>query len=300
MEHDQPKVKANKLLKWLDDNGAEIHRQPGSERLPGPFEWIPETSEFQGWLSNGPPTLLLVGRPGSGKTTAASLVVDTLLRQDHLGRRVGVAFLHVGTGKKKRNAMQLLRSLLYQLGQRLASSYIRSRNHPPMEDVLDILSETTPNPSQGDMVSQILPKVIDKFDRVYVVVDELDQMTENRRRLYSSLLGLRNENLRLFLTTCHSPDEKSRLHKDPQILISGANVRKDLDTYITKRLTDLPKFISYRPTVERRVKKRVMEDANELWVAIYELRVCLTSFQDTCRKTSDGRTYEYERRKHRT
>jgi hypothetical protein len=169
-----------------------------------------------------------------------------------------------------------------------------------MDDVLDILSERIPNPSQGDMVSRILPKVIDKFDRVYVVVDELDQMTENRRRLYSSLLGLRNENLRLFLTTCHSPDEKSRLHKDPQILISGANVRKDLDTYVTKRLTDLPKFISYRPIVERRVKKRVMEDANELWVVMYELRVCLTSFQDTCRKTSDGRTYEYERRKHRT
>jgi hypothetical protein len=124
-----------------------------------------------------------------------------------------------------------------------------------MDDVLDILSERTPSPSQGDMVSQMLPKVIDKFDRVYVVVDELDQMTENRRRLYSSLLGLRNENLRLFLTTCHSPDEKSRLHKDPQILISGANVGKDLDTYITKRLTDLPKFIGYRPTVECRVKK---------------------------------------------
>jgi hypothetical protein len=299
MEHDQPKVKANKLLKWLDDGGAEIHTRPGSERLPGPLQWIPETPQFEGWLSDGPPTLLLVGRPGSGKTIAASLVVDTLLRKDNLERRVGVAFLHVGTGEKKRNAMQLSRSLLYQLGQQLASSHMRTRNPPRMEDVLDVLRERNPYPSMADMVSQILPEVISKFDRVYVVVDELDQMTENRGQLRSSLIKLGKNDLRLFFTTRHSPGTTGRLHKAPQILIGGANTREDLDTYVKQRLVDLPRFVRNRPELRTLVKKKVIEDANGLYVTTFELRACLTSFQVARRKTSHGWTYDYERRKNK-
>ncbi|RYN82634.1 hypothetical protein AA0120_g9516 [Alternaria tenuissima] len=265
MEPNQAKV--NQLLKWLDDGGAEIHTRPGSERLPGPFKWIPETSQFESWLSDGPPTLLLVGRPGSGKTIAASLVVDTLLHQDNLERRVGVAFLHVGTGERRRNGMQLSRSLLYQLGQQLASSYMRSRSPPRMEDVLDPLRERNPYPSMVDMVSQILPEVISKFDRVYVVVDELDQMTEYRGSLRSSLVKLRRNNLRLFLTTRHSPGTKGRLHKAPQISIAGANTGEDLDTYVTQRLADLPRFVRNRPILQTLVKERVIEDANGLILA---------------------------------
>jgi hypothetical protein len=133
-----------------------------------------------------------------------------------------------------------------------------------MEFVLDSLREKSPYSNMDDMVSRILPHIVGKFERVYVVVDELDQMTERRDPLCSSLISLAEKDFRLLFTTCHSPDADDRLRGALQIHIRGATVEGDLDTYVTQRLVDLPSFAQNRLKMQDFVKERVIEDANGL------------------------------------
>ncbi|KAL1798213.1 hypothetical protein ACET3X_002250 [Alternaria dauci] len=277
-----PETEVDETLKWLhsqnDEDSMTIRARASSQRASGTLEWIFETTQFQDWLEDDPSTLLLMGKPGSGKTTAASLVVGKLAEQT-VSLSAAIAFIHVGDSPGERTAPLLLQDILYQLGRQ--SLLLMSYYHMAGEKscILDLLRERPQPPSLEEMLSQMLPRIVKPFRRVYIVVDNYDQLAGPPYTfLFSGLVSLTQENLWLCLTATHGSSSITIPQKVEVIHISDGDTEQDLDTYVTQRLSTLPDFVRDNSELQAEVKRRVMEDSNGL---VFAAKLIMNGLMDT-------------------
>ncbi|KAJ4377357.1 hypothetical protein N0V83_000182 [Neocucurbitaria cava] len=212
------KVEAAEAYRWLSpgDHFAK-HTHIKSSRAPGTLQWLVDSPQFQRWLDHEQQVLLCTGKPGSGKTVATSLVVDTLFEKFGFNLGIGIAFLYHAYGQEDQNPERFLRSVLYQLGHRLRliptalidlyRRYNNSASSPSVQELLGIIFET-----------------ISKMSKVYLVIDALDELKSSHRRvLLSGLLKLQeNLHVSLFATSRGFPDVVNRFQQFPSLEISGS------------------------------------------------------------------------------
>jgi Cdc6-like AAA superfamily ATPase len=141
---------------------SERHRNTQSLRLSS-VQWLINSPQFQRWLNDDQQVLLCVGNPGSGKTVATSLIVDTLLERFGTDDRVGIAFLYPRF-QDKSSPGQLFQSLLYQLGRRLPVLPAAAR---------EICLRHDPGKSQPtvDDLLRAISAISDSMSKIYFVID---------------------------------------------------------------------------------------------------------------------------------
>jgi hypothetical protein len=232
-------------LRWLSqDDYAAKHNQIISERVPGVSEDLVRSAQFQQWLNGEQQVLFCLGEPDIAKTIATSMIVDTLFENFGTDLNIGIAFVYLDPKQQDRNPEKLLRSMLLQLGQRSPSV------RPTLVDLYHRSNENTSPPSTKDLLDA-LDNAIVRISKVYLVIHSLDDLSSaDRHELLPGLQQLQNQS-QISLLATSSTSMKYFQNTDclSTLEVSDAVKRYDLDAYLHRRFSDLPRtFLEGYPT----------------------------------------------------
>lgn len=160
--------KSRHILEWIAPMNFSIaHIDITSQRREKFGEWFLETAEYKDWLGGVSQILFCKGIPGAGKTYLASLIIDHL--RGTLDETVGMAWAYCNyTERKSQSTLKLTSSLLRQLAQGLGDI---PRN---IQDLYEAHSSGQV-PLRLSEVKQALMSIVTAYDRVFLVVDALDE-----------------------------------------------------------------------------------------------------------------------------
>ncbi|KAM0554851.1 hypothetical protein ACHAPJ_006586 [Fusarium lateritium] len=185
--------------------------------------------KFQKWFTSdrGLNVLVGTGRPGTGKTILASLVVDEIKRvqQDLPSSNVGLAYFYFSY-KVSSQMRKVALALLEQL-------YLQSPT--PADEVKDLENRS----SQGKQISfreivVTITTLSNRFQKCYIVIDALDECASDYQQDLLHLLGsIRDTRCRLFVTS--RPFQNRDLFESyPLIRITTS--KRDVELFVTSHL----------------------------------------------------------------
>ncbi|KAF4627318.1 hypothetical protein G7Y89_g10840 [Cudoniella acicularis] len=175
------------IIRWLSPlNFDARHRDIFSKYQEGTGQWLLDDQKFLDWQTSQSRLLWCDGVPGAGKTVFASLVVEHLTKTF---RNENIAVIGIYCDYREFNQQSTSKYLASLLGQLLTQrgrlpeqvkiafqTYSRKQVYPTFPEYLDMVA--------GQMAT---------FERVYVVVDALDECTEAngvREELLEGILQL--------------------------------------------------------------------------------------------------------------
>ncbi|KAH6983490.1 hypothetical protein BKA56DRAFT_519808, partial [Ilyonectria sp. MPI-CAGE-AT-0026] len=255
-----------KTLNWLD---SDIHTK---RFIDSHARWQPRTGslflgaeKYSDWVNNDTQTLWCHGIAGGGKTVFASVVIDNLKaaqRNKTPETRDGVACLFC---EYERQKDQTVRSLTCAILRQLAD---QCEELP--ESVIELFDryEADDAPLPFEEIASTLSDVLGKFPRVFLVVDALDECSDNtRKELLSHLLEQqRNSNMKLLATSRPTikflkefgPCEELEIQADPE------DVKNVLDILIDKSDT----IVKTDPDLRRRVKDSISQAVDGMFLLV--------------------------------
>ncbi|MCJ1392629.1 hypothetical protein MMC18_005499 [Xylographa bjoerkii] len=188
------------IASWLTALDFKARQQDiFSRRQDGTGQWLLDSPEFQTWLAEPGQVLYCSGMPGAGKTVLASIVVDYLQKKFPETSVLTTCIYCNYKEKDNQTAQDLLASVLKQLVQgcdwvsedikALHKDHIKRNVRLPREDLIQAL--------QSDIA---------RFRRVFIIVDALDECTEERNIRMDILNELRSlpPNANLLVTSRHN------------------------------------------------------------------------------------------------
>ncbi|KAL8724038.1 MAG: hypothetical protein Q9166_008162, partial [cf. Caloplaca sp. 2 TL-2023] len=246
------------ILEWFSPlNFFRTQQDIFARREEGTGQWFLDTAAFQNWLAGTDRTLCCPGMPGAGKSILASVVVD-FLRSTHIQQdSIGVAVIYCNFKDKDiQSSENLLASLCAQLQgvksplpEVLVNSY---RTHKS--------NRTRPSWTE---ISQVFKDVANKLGVVYLVVDALDECSEEARNILLAHFKALPPNARLLVTTRYIKDITLQFQNGPMMDIRANPI--DLERYIRSRIVKNRRLASHvrdHPTLEQDVLDRVTEKAD--------------------------------------
>ncbi|KAI0481698.1 hypothetical protein F4859DRAFT_475673 [Xylaria cf. heliscus] len=216
------------------------HKVASNGRVEGSGAWFLSTPKFKEWrLSSSPSTLWLHGIPGSGKTKLTSIVIDQLLRHEH------VAYFYCMRNPAEPQRGQSDR-ILGSLVRQLASVGPRRRILGPVmkyyeaaierdEDLKDLALTT-------DESVELLLELFDEYPAVTLVLDALDEVNQECRQelldALDTLVQKSNSLVRIFVSSRDNYDITLSLSGAPNIYIGAKDNAEDISSFIDKKLTE--------------------------------------------------------------
>ncbi|MCJ1247069.1 hypothetical protein MMC30_004280 [Trapelia coarctata] len=226
------------IMQWLSptDFPAQQH-DIISRRQKDTGQWFLDSPVFKGWLQGADKILFCPGIPGAGKTMMAAIAID------HLGRLaqadVGLAYVFCNY---KSQANQGLYDLLSALLKQLVQS--RTDIAAPVTRLYDHHFKQKSRPSL-DEISTALSTICLSHARVYVVVDALDECTDQdrtRNQLVEKLRELQTRtNVQLLFTSRFIPEITEKFRLDPVLEIRASE--KDIERFVAGQIPRLPSCI---------------------------------------------------------
>ncbi|OXV11091.1 hypothetical protein Egran_01149, partial [Elaphomyces granulatus] len=222
------------------------------------------------------PTLLCVGIPGAGKTVLASIAIE-YLQSPERSEKLRVAYFFCNYQRQEEQKTQdilaaLLRQLVEQQDQipegvhKLYQSYKSSR--PSSDELFKILS------------------IIGNHDRVYLIVDALDECSEEvRKRVCKKIRSLQDISNTSFMATSRPIDAMNK-EFPPNSRFEIRAQAEDVEMYLETELKYLPECISDSPDMRRDVKKCIADGIDGMFLLS---RLYLDSLKDkyTTREVKD-------------
>ena len=182
------------LLEWVST--LNFLKQQSSfirQVRQGTGQWFLERKIFKTWVSDEKGMLWCPGIPGAGKTFLASIVFEHL-KQIYHERNVAVLIAYCGYNEAKSQSIDnLVASLLKQAVQ----------SQPEIsEDIKNVYKghgkkDTFPSMQE---LTKLLQKEIAKFDRCFIIVDALDEILDEPKRL-ELLECLSNGKVKVMITS---------------------------------------------------------------------------------------------------
>ncbi|KAB8209117.1 hypothetical protein BDV34DRAFT_31716 [Aspergillus parasiticus] len=182
------------LFKWLSPLiPSARHLENQKRRAEGTATWIFEDPNFLDWSSGRPNfrTLCCYGDPGVGKTIVSSIVIDRLRELIPLGS-IGLAYLYGDyRDQRAQTTVNILGAIVKQLLAHLS------------EIPLGILEIYEARAKQENALSfpdaeKFLDIACEQFSRVYICLDALDELWDQRSLLMT--LQARSTSIQLYIT----------------------------------------------------------------------------------------------------
>lgn len=177
-------------------------------------------------------------------------------------RNIGTAFIYCDWGRRsEQTAFNIIKSITRQLVERR----LTSTDWPQSREEVEIFfkKHNAAPPLLEDYIS-FLPSVISKFERVFIVVDAIDELdgVSQREQFVGALLGL--SNIRLFVTSRDHilPVEGSatlEIQSDPE----------DIKTYVESRIqrsVPLRNAIHRKPSLKDDILDKVSKEYSNMYV----------------------------------
>ncbi|KAF4965115.1 hypothetical protein FSARC_7054 [Fusarium sarcochroum] len=174
----------NTFIKANPRNEFEINK---SLRHPMTALWLTESTDFEDWFSTQQARIWCSGIPGAGKSVIASAIIDECLQRtlNNPGAAVGYFFC---TYRDSLTTLprNILSALCYQLALQSEAAYLL------LEVCYDELHSGHQLSAQADIsrLMEVLHQMCATFDRVYLVVDGLDECGANTEEIVDSLLSI--------------------------------------------------------------------------------------------------------------
>ncbi|KAL9636847.1 MAG: hypothetical protein Q9204_002101 [Flavoplaca sp. TL-2023a] len=229
-------------------------------REDGTGQWFLESRVFQDWLSGTNHTLCCTGMPGAGKSIPASVIVDFLRSRHTEQKSVGVAAIYCNFKERKsQSPKNLLAGCSAQLVQQtLPESLVEShRMH----------SAQKTRPTWKEII-QIFEDIVTKLDIAYLIVDALDECSEDVRDLLLSFFKTLPSNTRLMVTTRHVDEITYGLRTSPMIEIRASV--SDLEKYVASRIRRnrrLSGYVRSNGPLKQDICERVASKAEGMFLA---------------------------------
>ncbi|KIX09816.1 uncharacterized protein Z518_00897 [Rhinocladiella mackenziei CBS 650.93] len=256
----QHKSHGKAILDWVGSTDYVLqHANYSGKRTAGTGEWLFECNEFQSWLSGKGRGLLCYGIPGAGKSILSSLVVDYLNQKYPEEPSVGIAYLYCDYMRQhEQNYGNLVAGLLRQLSQvppvipihvkRLYDRHEMRQSHPSVDEL-----------------SNALEVVVAQFDRVFVIIDALDECHEiARASLVARLSSLQTRCGVCFLVTSRCSDALAGLERYERLEIRAKTA--DICAYLQESVTLLPDFVTGDTNLLEDVKTQVSNAADGMFL----------------------------------
>jgi hypothetical protein len=239
------------MMQWLSQtdfpaqqNDIILRRQEGTG------QWLLDSPKFKQWLHGPCQTLFCPGIPGAGKTMAAAIAIEHLCRTAQAD--VGLAYLFCNY---KSQVNQTAHSLLSALLKQLVQSRIDIT--PPVTNLYDHHSKQKSRPSTDEIFTALLT-ICSNHAKVYIVVDALDECTDQNRtrsQLIEKLRELQTRtNVRLLFTSRFIPEITEKFRLDPVLEVRASG--KDVKQFIAGQWSRLPK---YDEQLKRTIQDRIVE-----------------------------------------
>ena len=210
--------------------------------------------QFSVWVRGDTQTLFCPGIPGAGKTILASIAIEHL-RSAQNNEESYIAFLYCNYGRREeQTAKRLFTALLRQLAEhhvfvpepvkRLYTTHTRKGTQPSLEEVFDTLSTVTKS-----------------CDRVFLVVDAVDECSVNTRREFlKNISELQNKTKARLLVTSRHVDDIERQFERQFAGHARLEIRADtgdLEKYLDGQLVNLSECVQNNPSLQRNIKERI-------------------------------------------
>ncbi|KAI4235910.1 MAG: hypothetical protein LQ349_002852 [Xanthoria aureola] len=255
--------KRQEILAWFSPlNFFKTQQDVFGRREDGTGQWLIESPTFQNWLSGSHPTLCCTGIPGAGKSILASAVVDYLRKAQPKTSAIGVAAVYCNFKERQMQTPEnLLAGVCAQLAETLSGplpialvdiyrSHSRLDTRPTLIEILKVLEST-----------------VDRLDTAYLVIDALDECSEQVRNVLLTRIDSLAGNTRVLVTTRHVDDIVNRYREIPKIEIRATEI--DLTNYITSRIvssTRLTRTVRDHPALEQEICERVISKADGMFL----------------------------------
>lgn len=218
-------------------------------RQEGTGKWLLESPEFEAWVFGDRRTLFCPGMPGAGKTMLSSIVIEHLKRRFEGDSLVGVSFMFCNFRQHdEQTPRDLLASMLKQL-------YCTTTTEC---GVVEKTYEYEMSSASRQDIMHCLQAVVLQFNIVYVVIDALDELDDNRNMLLEAILNLQKiSGINIFATSRHIPEIERYFGGSPHIEIRAidGDVMKFLDGQISK----LPLAVRKNEDLQDQVKSTIVQ-----------------------------------------
>ena len=232
---DEDRVRIEDWLCSLDFRARQQEIFRGAQE--GTRQWLFDSPQFQEWMASDEQNLWRPGIPGARKTVTSSIIVNHL-RLRFLSCNIAVASLFCDyRDVREQNADTFMSSLLKQSSQerpviseslrKLHDKYVQRSNN-------DIF---TSRPSFAEL-SQAFEEEISTFDAVYIILDALDETSENNTIRTEFLSQLESLPIHILVTSRYSRTLECRFQKARRLEIQAT--AKDVGAYVRARLPSEP------------------------------------------------------------
>ena len=260
-----------KILDWLSSLNFESkqndifrrrHAQTGS--------WFLDSPDFQNWVTDRAKTLYCSGIPGAGKTVLASISTDYLLTSV-INENSAVIFVfcnHADEGQQR--SVNLMASLLEQLVRRkgvteklrmLYQHYQVRKGRPELQEVSDLMHST-----------------IEKFTKVFIVIDALDECQETERNDFICEIHKLRATANVLITSRQIESIELAFRDATRLKIHALD--SDLRTYTeSKTLEDrqLARYVKEDPSLQTEIVEKIVSNAGGMSVSF-----SFTRMMDSC------------------
>ncbi|PHH74640.1 hypothetical protein CDD80_2945 [Ophiocordyceps camponoti-rufipedis] len=263
------------IMNWLSSIAADYGSVKNgilARRQDGTCQWLLKSEKLQTWMKTGNQIFFCHGMPGAGKTFAASIVIEHILRhqKEYQDRKIGVAFVYCDFKRQHEQTYEhILRSLLKQLVQgqssipdvvkRLYQGFRKPHDPPPLTDILEALKT-----------------VVCIYSRVFILIDALDEL-KYPTEILAQLRSLQSETRVKLLITSRSTDELRELFKEDMTMEISAH-SEDVETFLDSQMCnlellrdegepeddDLPE--QTRAELKTRIKSQISKAANGIFL----------------------------------
>ncbi|KAF7508365.1 hypothetical protein GJ744_009356 [Endocarpon pusillum] len=242
------------VLNWL--SGSDFAAQQSdyiSKRQEGTGLWFINSPKFAEWLHGSKHTLFCPGIPGAGKTMIASIVTDHLWKA-YQEDDIGVAYLYCNYKRgDEQKAVNLLAVILKQLVQE------RPSLPDSVGDLYTLHGKRGTRPS-FDELSNSLRSVLRNYSRVFIIIDALDECTNDdgtRNTLLSEIRSLQVQTDVRLMVTSRNISNITQLFEDDLCLRIYAS-DEDVEQYLEGRMSRQATPILQNPDLRQRISKSIL------------------------------------------
>jgi hypothetical protein len=187
------------LMGWICPVDYHVqHRDFIDRHQTGTGQWFLQDAKFEGWDQSKDATLFCPGIPGAGKTIMAALVIDHLLRSQHVANEP-ITFIYCNYKRQsEQSAKHMLSSVLRQIVD------IQPRVPKLVQDFYS--SHTTRRTAPlSEEIRQVLEAMSKDLQGLTIIVDALDECETRARQGFLSAVETLGQQCKVRLLATSRP-----------------------------------------------------------------------------------------------
>ncbi|KAF4887570.1 Ankyrin repeat, PH and SEC7 domain containing protein secG [Colletotrichum fructicola] len=231
----EDKKRTEVLRFFLHYNPQPNYEMSVKLRHPRTGMWLDRLPAFQTWLSSGASRIWLSGIPGAGKTVLADFIIGQALARSSDTVASGFFFCDY-KNEKTQTPANVLGALAHQLARQNEQAYvILEEYHKELNP-----KNGLPRSLDSDDLVRVIVTMAQKFKKVYLVVDGLDECQDSTEDVVRALCVISESSEAISMALLSRNEDNIRDHlQDPNRCFENIQIAahtEDITEYVTSEI----------------------------------------------------------------